>query len=381
MKKLLAVLLVLAASLPALTIAAFAADAGIETNAKAVILMEKESGSILHESNSHEKLEPASVTKVMTMLLIMEALDEGRITKDDMITVSANAAGMGGSQVFLKEGEQMTVHDMLKAIAVASGNDASVAMAEHLAGSEAAFVQAMNTRAAELGMEDTTFQNCTGLPAEGHLTSAHDIALMSRELILNHPGIQEYTTIWMDTLRDGQFQLANTNKLIYYYNGATGLKTGSTDKALFCLSATAMRDNMELIAVVLGSPTSSDRFESAKSLLNYGFANYTILDVQPTEAIPPVLVNLGTAPSVQPVPSKSSRILVTKNNMNNVRTEISITDTVDAPVEPGQRLGEMTVYMDDAEYEVIPLIASEPVPRLSFSQIFTKLLNVLFTSA
>lgn len=352
--------------------------AGVETKAAAVILMEKETGTILYEENSHAKLEPASVTKVMTMLLIMEALDEGRISKQDMVTTSTTAAGMGGSQVFLKEGEQMSVHDMLKAIAVASGNDASVAMAEHLAGSEGAFVEKMNARAAELGMNDTTFKNCTGLPCEGHVTSAHDIALMSRELILHHPGIQEYTTIWMDTLRNGEFQLANTNKLIYYYKGATGLKTGSTDSALYCLSACAKRDDMELIAVVLGSPTSAERFETAKALLNYGFGAYTLLDIKPSEAVPPVLVNLGTNSSVQPVPAKNSRILMEKTNISKVRTSISVVENVNAPVEKGQKLGEMVVYVDDKPYETIPLVAPDAIHHLTIFQIFKNLASILF---
>ena len=374
MKKIVALLLVL----PFLILPLVGSAAGPGTKAAATLLMEKETGTILFEENSHQKLEPASVTKVMTMLLIMEALDEGRIKKEDMVTTSTNAAGMGGSQVFLKEGEQMSVHDMLKAIAVASGNDASVAMAEHIAGSESGFVDLMNSKATQLGMADTHFVNCTGLPAEDHVTSAHDIALMSRELILKHPGIQEYTTIWMDTLRNGQFQLANTNKLIYYYNGATGLKTGSTDSALYCLSACAQRDGMELIAVILGSPTSADRFETAKALLNYGFATYTLLDVKPSEAVPPVLVNLGEVSSVLPVPAKSSRILLEKTKSNKVTTSISVTDSVDAPVEKGQKLGEMVVYVDDQPYETIPLISEEAIPHLTFFQIFKDFMSILF---
>ncbi|MDO4824506.1 MAG: D-alanyl-D-alanine carboxypeptidase family protein, partial [Bacillota bacterium] len=261
MKKLCALALCLALCVGLLPSAAWAA--GPEVKAKAVLLMEKSTGEILYEEHGEEPLELASVTKVMTMLLIMEALEDGTLTPDTMVAVSANAAGMGGSQVYMKEGETFSVHDMLKAIAVASGNDACVAMAEHLAGSEAAFVERMNARAAELGMENTVFCNCTGLPAEGHHSTAHDIALMSRELIRKHPDIRTYTTIWMDTLRDGSFQLANTNKLIRFYDGATGLKTGSTDGALYCISATAEKDGMELIAVVLGSPTSADRFEAA----------------------------------------------------------------------------------------------------------------------
>ncbi len=373
MKKLLALLLILAVILPFQTL-----GVGPDTKAKAVFLMEKDSGIILHEENAHERLEPASVTKIMTLLLIMEALDDGRLKKEDMVTVSATAASMGGSQVFLKEGEQMSAHDMLKAICIASGNDASVAMAEHIAGSETAFVERMNQRALELGMMDTNFVNCTGLPADGHVTSAHDIGIMSRELLLNHPDVKTYTTIWMDTLRNGEFQLANTNKLIYYYSGATGLKTGSTDKALYCLSASAMRDDMELIAVVLGSPTSADRFESAKALLNYGFANYTMMDVKPAEAIPPVLVNLGTVCSVQPVPAKSSRILLQKTDLSKITTEINMSESVEAPVDKNQVLGEMTVFVDGKVYDTIPLVAPDGVPRLKVTQIFQQLLSSLF---
>ena len=255
MKKLAAALL--AAAL--LLLPAQAAGAAPAVDAAAAVLMEKETGTILYEQNPHDKLEPASVTKVMTLLLVMEAVDSGALSKEDVVTVSARAASMGGSQVYLKEGEQMTVDDLLKAVAVASGNDAAVALAEHLAGSEEAFVSLMNQRAAELGMADTCFVNCTGLPAAGHLTSAHDIAFMSRAL-LQHPRIRDYTTIWMDSIRGGQFQLANTNKLIRFYEGATGLKTGSTDSAGYCLSASAEREGMELIAVVLKADTSEKRF-------------------------------------------------------------------------------------------------------------------------
>ena len=350
----------------------------IETKAAAVILMEKESGQLLYSENEHERREPASVTKVMTLLLIMEALDEGRIQKEDTVITSTRASSMGGSQVFLKEGEQMSVHDMLKAIAVASGNDSSVAMAEHLYGSEEAFVARMNERASELGMEDTHFANCTGLPAENHYTSAHDIALMSRELILKHPDIREYTTIWMDTLRGGAFQLANTNKLIYYYEGATGLKTGSTDSALYCLSATAERDGMELIAVVLGAPTSTDRFETAKALLSFGFGAYTLYAPAPNEAIAPVPDTLGKVRSLQPVLDSSSPLLLDKSKVGSLRTSISLTDGVTAPVELGQKLGELVVYDDDTPIAHIPLISDCEVERLGVSDIFKKLCRMLF---
>ena len=360
-----------------LVLPAAAVTGAPETEAGSAVLMEKETGTVLYEDHAHDKLEPASVTKVMTLLLVMEAIDSGRLKLDDMVTVSARAASMGGSQVYLKEGEQMTGDDMLKAVAVVSANDAAVALAEHLAGSESAFVERMNQRARELGMEDTNFLNCTGLPAAGHLTSAYDIALMSRALI-GHAKIREYTTIWMDTIRDGQFQLANTNKLVRFYEGCTGLKTGSTDSALYCLSATAERDGMELIAVVMKSPTSAQRFESAKSLLNFGFANYTLLDIQPDAAIPPVEVSLGTLDQVQPILGQGSRILVDRNELNEVTTELRLTDNVEAPVEQGQKLGEMVVSVGGQERQVIPLVADQAVERLTLPGIFAKFVKQLF---
>ena len=346
-------------------------------DAPAVLLMEKETGTVLYEENSHEKREPASVTKVMTMLLVMEAIDSGRLSYD-VVTVSAHAASMGGSQTWMKEYEQMTVHDMLKAVAVVSANDGSVALAEHLAGSEDAFVAMMNARAAELGMEDTCFVNCTGLPAAGHLTSAHDIAIMSRELILNHPDIRQFTTIWMDTIRDGAFQLSNTNKLVRFYEGATGLKTGSTDAARFCLSATAERGGMELIAVVMGAETSDKRFETAKSLLNFGFANYTLMDVYPSQALPPMDVLMGVEETVQPVLERSSRILVDKAVVDKVTTELVLAENVEAPVEVGQKLGSMIVRVDGVEQETIDVVADRAVERLSIGGIFSRLLEMLF---
>lgn len=352
--------------------------AGPAVDAKAVVLMEKTTGDVLYEEQAHQALEPASVTKVMTLLLIMEALDEGTITKETMVPVSATAAGMGGSQVYMKEGEEFSVHDMLKAIAVASGNDACVAMAEYLAGSEASFVEKMNQRAQELGMEDTVFLNCTGLPAEGHVTSAYDIALMSRELILHHPDIRTYTTIWMDTLRDGAFQLANTNKLIRFYDGATGLKTGSTDSALYCLSATAEKEGMELIAVVLGSPTSNDRFEAAKALLNYGFAGWSLVTAAPSEPLSPIPVSLGTAESVQPILAEDSQILLSKGEAAKVTTTLTVEESLQAPVEQGQQVGTLHVQVDGQTKQSIPLVAQEAVPRLTLWQVYQRMLTTLF---
>lgn len=375
MKRLLSVAL----ALLLLTIPVWAAptSSGLNLAAASAVLMEKETGTVLYEQNPHEKLEPASVTKIMTLLLTFEALDSGRISKDDMVTTSAYAAGMGGSQVYLKEGEQMSVSEIIKCISVVSGNDAAVAMAEHLSGSEQAFVSEMNARAAQLGMADTTFVNCTGLPAQGHVTSAHDIALMSRELIANHPGIRDYTTIWMDSIRSGAFGLTNTNRLIRFYPGATGLKTGSTDGALYCMSATAERNGMELIAVVMKSPTTAQRFEDAKALLDYGFASYTLADVYPEIPLPPVDVLLGTAEQVQPQLSRSCRILVRKGEEKLIQTQTTLTENLEAPVEQGQTIGHLEILVDGTLRETIPLIASQSVARLTISGIFQQMLQQL----
>jgi D-alanyl-D-alanine carboxypeptidase (penicillin-binding protein 5/6) len=314
----------------------------------------------------------------MTLLLVMEAIAAGNLRWDDIVTASTHAISMGGSQIWLKENEQMTVRDMVKAVAVVSANDCSVALAEHVAGSEDAFVQRMNQRAKELGMEHTNFVNCTGLPAPGHLTCAHDIALMSRELILKHPEIREFTTIWMDSLRDGAFQLSNTNKLIFYYEGATGLKTGFTDSALYCLSATAERGGMELIAVVMHAPTSTDRFESAKALLNYGFANYALTPVFPNQAIAPIPVLLGKEDYVQPVTSRECTILLEKSKAGAITTDVVLADGVEAPVEAGQKLGQLIVYVDGQEVDTIDLVAAKGVDRLTVGGIFKQFLNTLF---
>ena len=379
---LLAAVLSAGLSVPARAVEAVETVAGAPAvDAPAALLMEKETGAVLYEENAHEKREPASVTKVMTLLLTMEAIDSGRLSYDDTVTVSAYAASMGGSQTWMKENEQMSVRDMLKAVAVVSANDGSVALAEHLAGSEQAFVAMMNQRAAELGMADTTFVNCTGLPAQGHLTSVYDIALMSRELILHHPDIRQFTTIWMDTIRNGAFQLSNTNKLVRFYEGATGLKTGSTDAARFCLSATAERNGMELIAVVMGAETSDKRFETAKSLLNFGFANYALMDVYPDQALPPVDVLLGECATVQPVLQCSSRILVDKADLDKVTTQLTLAENVEAPVEAGQKLGTMTVCVNGVERQAIDIVAQCAVPRLTVGGIFSRFLETLFMGA
>ena len=353
------------------------ADSGLSLSCASCLLMEKETGAILLEENSHEKLEPASVTKIMTLLLVMEAVDSGRISLDDQVAVSAYAAGMGGSQVYLKEGEQMPVSEMIKCVTVVSGNDCSVALAEHLAGSEGAFVAQMNQRAQELGMADTTFLNCTGLPAQGHVTSAHDIALMSRELILNHPKIRDYTTIWMDSIRDGAFGLTNTNRLVRFYQGTTGLKTGYTSSAQYCMSATAERDGMELIAVVMRSPTVGQRFEDAKALLDYGFANYSLVPVYPEAPLAPVDVLLGVQAQVQPQLERDCRLLVRKGEEGQVGTRLSMAEDVEAPVERGQILGRLEVYVGEELRDTVPILAPEPVERLSIPGIFGRMLSKL----
>ena len=353
------------------------ADSGLNLSCASCVLMEKETGTILLEENSHERLEPASVTKIMTLLLVMEAVDSGRIALEDPVSVSAYAAGMGGSQVYLEEGEQMPVSEMLKCVTVVSGNDCAVALAEHLAGSEGAFVSQMNQRAQELGMADTTFLNCTGLPAQGHVTSAHDIALMSRELILNHPKIRDYTTIWMDSIRDGAFGLTNTNRLVRFYQGTTGLKTGYTSSAQYCMSATAERDGMELIAVVMRSPTVGQRFEDAKALLDYGFANYSLVPVYPEAPLAPVDVLLGVQAQVQPQLERDCRLLVRKGEEGQVGTRLSMAEDVEAPVERGQILGRLEVYVGEELRDTVPILAPEPVERLSIPGIFGRMLSKL----
>lgn len=353
--------------------AAHAAGA-VETSAKSVLLMERETGTVLYSEHPDEELEPASVTKVMTMLLVAEALDEGRIHKEDVVTASAYAASMGGSQVYLKEGEQMTVDELLKAVAVASGNDAAVALAEYLSGSESAFVDAMNAKAAELGMEHTHFSNCNGLPADNHYSSAYDIALMSRAL-LSHHLIRDYTSIWMDTLRDGTFGLANTNKLVRYYPGTTGLKTGSTAAAGYCISASALQGDMELIAVVLGSDSSQARFDTAKNLLNYGFAGWTMVDAQPQEGIPAVPVKLGKADVVLGEVHQPLRVLVEKSKANAVTTEYVLEEAVPAPVAQGDILGVLRVLVDGEVVLEADVTAASTVERKGFLDILGDLVG------
>lgn len=347
-------------------------------NAKSAILMEEATGNILYESNPDERLPIASVTKVMTMLLIMEAVDSGKISLDDMVTVSENAMSYGGSTMFLETGEQLTVNDMLKGIAVASANDGCVAMAEHLAGSESAFVDMMNEKAKELGMENTHFMNTNGLDEDDHYSSARDVAIMSREL-MKHETIFNYTSIWMDTLRGGKFQLANTNKLIRFYDGANGLKTGSTSKALCCLSAAAKRNDMQLIAVVLGAPTSAERFASAKSLLDYGFANYAVnTQITAGDEVQNIAVEKGVDKEVGVVAGDSCSTLVKKGQEDNITKEIKIDETITAPIEAGQKIGTMTISRDGEVIADIDLNASSAVEKKGIGLIIKDFFATIF---
>ena len=354
-----------------------AGAADLEVAGKSALLMDAATGKVLYEKNAHEPLAPASVTKVMTMLLIMEAIESGKIGWNDSVTASEAAAAKGGSQIYLKVGETMSVSDMVKSIAVSSANDCACAMAEHIAGSESAFVSQMNQRAKELGMEHTHFVNCTGLDdepqAKEHLTCAYDIALMSRQLLVHHPEIKKFTTIWMDTVRDGSFGLANTNKLVRFYQGATGLKTGYTAQAGYCLSASALRDGMELIAVVMGAENSKDRFGACKQMLDYGFANYAL--VIPETQTGTVPVELGLSATVEAVPAEDVKLLVDKQQKNDVTVQIQLEPQVAAPVSQGQRLGTMTVRSGEQILAQIPMVAAQGVPRLTWWQIFGRVMR------
>ena len=378
MKRLICILLTMVLVVSVLPLQARALE--LDVGGKSAVLMDAATGTVIYEKNAHEPLAPASVTKVMTMLLIMEAIDDGQIHWDDQVVTSEAAAAKGGSQIYLKVGEAMSVTDMVKSIAVSSANDCACAMAEHIAGSESAFVDMMNERARELGMNDTHFVNCTGLDddenAKDHKTSAYDIALMSRELLIKHPDIKKFTTIWMDTVRNGQFGLSNTNKLVRFYQGATGLKTGFTSGAGYCLSASAQRDGMELIAVVMGCKSSQIRFAACKSMLDYGFANYAV--VNPVlEGAPRIPVKLGTADSVVVVPAKQEALLIEKGQKNLVNIQTELETEITAPVSQGQRLGTLSVRVGDQVISQVPLVAASTVPKLSWGQMFLRVLRTM----
>ena len=328
------------------------------------ILIEQNSGQVLYSYNIHEKLHPASVTKIMSILLIMESLDSGKISLTDEVPCSENAASMGGSQIWLDPRETLTVDEMLKAICVNSANDCVVAMAEYIAGSEEAFVQMMNDKAQELGMTDTTFKNCHGLDEEGHLTSSYDIALMSRELLKNHPDVTKYTTIWMDSLRDGKSQLSNTNKLIRNYKGATGLKTGSTSLALYNLSASATRDDLSLIAVVMKAPSSKIRFENATKLLDYGFNTFSYKEFgKKGDVVKTVSVNKGIKDSVEAVLEEDDK---------NVEQTLNLEDTISAPIKKGQKLGEISFTLNGELLSSVNVVANEDVEKNNLFTIMKK---------
>lgn len=348
-------------------------DGDIDIAAPSAILMEKESGEIIYEKNANERMAPASVTKVMTLLLIIEAVDRGDISLEDVVTASSRASSFGGSCVFLEEGEQMSVHEMIKCIAVVSANDCAVAMSEFLCGTEQAFVDRMNERASQLGLKDTHFTNCTGLfDDDEHYTTAHDIAVMSRELI-SHEIIKDYTTIWMDTIRNGEFGLSSTNKLVYYYDGCTGLKTGFTEKAMYCLSATAERDGTEYIAVIMHGESSDKRNEDAKALLNYGFANYVSCSLRSPDVIPPVSVKMGNADCVQPTYSGPEKALISKQGSGDISYKLNLPDEVMAPVEKGMQIGSMSVMRGDELLCEVPLVADCDIARADFTHIFVNL--------
>ena len=352
----------------------------LELSAPSALLMDAATGTVLYEHNADERREPASVTKVMTLLLVMEALDSGRISMDDKVSASAEAAAKGGSQIYLEEGESLSMDELLKSVVVSSANDCAAALAEHVAGSEAAFVELMNRRAEELGMTNTHFVNCTGLDdepaAREHLTTARDVAIMSRAL-LRHDAIRRYTTIWTDTVRGGQFGLSNTNKLVRFYQGTTGLKTGYTSAAGHCLSASAEREGLELIAVVLGCPASSSRFADAKALLNWGFANYALVRPDPEPAPQPIPVKLGAAESVLPVRSDDTPVLIRKADRAGVTQELTLAQELEAPVERGQVVGSLKIRSGGELLREYPLTAAEEVPRLSFGEIFLCVLRAV----
>lgn len=351
-------------------------DSGIELDCKSAVLMEAETGKILYAKNEDEALPPASVTKVMTLLLIMEAIDSGQIKNTDMVSASEHACSMGGSQIYLEPGEQMSVEDLLKSVVIASANDAAVALAEHVAGSEEAFVNLMNEKAEQLGMQNSHFENTNGLDdtTENHLTSAKDIAIMSRELI-KHKKITQYSSIWMDSIRNGEFGLTNTNRLVRFYKGATGLKTGSTSKAGFCITATAEREGMTLIAVIMASPTRDIRNNCAVKLLNYGFANFTVYrsQISGLEAVK-VLGGIQRRCSVE---AKAFSCVVAKNRAKNIQFEIDIGQMIEAPITAGQSLGKVKYTLDGVELGNADIVVTQDVAKLGYWQIFVRIISTM----
>jgi len=377
--KFLSVLLALCSVFAVSVSAESARSVSIESDAKSLILIEAETGAVLYEKDADLPLPPASVTKVMSMLLVMEAIDNGKITLDDTVTVSAYAAKMGGSQVYLEEGEQMSVHELLKCVVVSSANDACVALAEYVYGSEEAFVARMNERARELGMTHTVFENTNGLDDDtvNHVISARDIAIMSAELITKHPKILEYSSIWMDSIRGGEFGLTNTNRLIRFYSGANGLKTGSTSKAKFCISASAKRDGMQLICVVMGAQSRDSRNEVAKKLLDYGFANYGYECFDGGEMTE--ISVTGAIESSVPIEYGQFKTVVEKQNLGKTEAEISLPETLSAPVAKGQEIGKVIYRLNGEVVAEVPITAGKDIPRITYLQILERLFkNLLY---
>ncbi len=349
-----------------------------EVAAPSAVLIERETGTVLYAKDETERRPPASVTKVMTLLLIAEAVDSGELALDDMVTASERAASMGGSQIWLEVGEQLSVSDMIKCVAVVSANDCAVALAEHLCGSEAAFVERMNRRAEELGLENTQFTNCTGLFDDtAHYTCALDIAVMSREL-LGHEWIKDYTTIWMDSVRDGASELTNTNKLVRYYEGCTGLKTGYTSTAMYCLSASAERDGTEYIAVIMHAESIESRNKDASALLDYGFANFRLCPLTSGEELPDVAVELGTEASVTPVYDGGGAVLLRTKDAQGLSWSLDLPESVAAPVRAGERLGTLTLSNNSGPVAEVPILAGGTSERLSAPGIFIRLVSLLF---
>ena len=337
----------------------------LDIKAKSAVLLEPKTGEILYESNADEKLPPASITKIMSLLLVVEALERGDFSLETVVTASEHACSMGGSQIWLEPGEAMTVDDLLKAAVIASANDACVALGEKVAGSEEAFVELMNQRARELGMTATTFKNCTGLDAEGHVTSAYDVAIMSGELI-KHDIIKNYSTVWMDTLRDGKSELVNTNKLVRFYEGTTGLKTGTTSTAKYCLSTTAQRDGLELVAVIMAGDTSNDRFEGAKKLLDYGFANYSFTEIRPELEESQTAVRKGEKKYVKVTADDTVNLLLPKSAKNSISRTVEWSKDLTAPIAKGQTVGYVNIYNGEDNIGRIEIKAAENVAKRSF---------------
>ena len=349
-------------------------DPSLTITAKSAILMERSTGTVLFEHDADKQMPPASITKVMTLLLVFEAMDAGKFTMETEIVASEHACSMGGSQIWLEPGEAFTVNELLKAAAISSANDACVALGEAVSGSEETFVELMNERAAELGMKNTVFKNCTGLDAEGHLSTARDIAIMSAEL-LRHPEIKNYSTVWMDSLRGGKTELTNTNRLVRFYKGCTGLKTGSTDGAGCCLSASAERDGMELISVTLGSPNTDERFAAGRKLLDYGFANFALVKMTPPEEyLAPIPVAHGTAETVQPICEEPAAFLLKKGQEAGVEQSVYLPEKLEAPVKAGDVLGRVTVTLSGGEIGGYDILAAEDVPRMGLFEALKKLL-------